>query len=79
MTPSEVAERYGVSPDKVIAWIRAGELRAMNIATRPGGRPRYAIDETDLLAFEVRRQVHTPAKRSGRRRGRASGDVIEFF
>jgi excisionase family DNA binding protein len=79
MTPPQIAERYGVSPDKVLAWIRAGELRAINIATKVGGRPRYAVDETDLLAFERGRQVKPPGQQRMRRRLPHRGDVIEFF
>jgi excisionase family DNA binding protein len=78
LTPPEVAARYGISPDKVLAWIRAGELRAVNIATRPTGKPRWLIDEADLAAFETRRTaqvvpVVTPRRRCG------DTDVIAYF
>ena len=76
LTPPEVARRWGVSAEKVIAWIRSGELHAMNAATRPGGRPRYLIDLRDLEAFELRRSA-TPVPRSKRRR-QESG-VTEYF
>lgn len=76
LTPPEIAERYGVSPDKVLAWIRSGELRAINLATTPGGRPRYRIDLADLLAFEQRRAAQ-PVARPARRR--QSPDVVEYF
>jgi len=71
MTPTQAA-------DKVLTWIKSGELRAVNIATNPRGRPRYLIDLKDVEAFEARRSVHkTPS--TGRRRKPPSGDVIEFF
>jgi hypothetical protein len=76
LTPPQVAQRYGVSPEKVIAWIRAGELRAVNVATTLGGRPRWRIDPADLALFEARRAaVPVPAAR----RRRVAGDVIEYF
>ena len=79
LTPPEVASRFGVSSDKVLAWIKSGELRAINAATRSAGRPRYLIDVADLAVFEARRAA---AGRSGQqlpRRKNRSGHVIEFF
>ena len=79
LTPVQIAKRYGVSADKVRGWIYSGELRAINVATRPGGRPRYAIDEADLLEFESRRQVQPQENPPRSRRTKAPGNVIEFF
>jgi hypothetical protein len=76
LTPPAVARRYGVSPDKVLTWIRLGELRGVNIATNPSGRPRYVVDEADLAAFEHRRAVHRTQAPPRRRR---AANVIEFF
>jgi len=77
LTPPEVARRWGVSPDKVIGWIRSGELRAIDVSAHPGiGRPRYRIDITDLMEFEMRRQVVITPKVKRRRR---DPSVIEFF
>jgi hypothetical protein len=73
-----VAQRYGIDPAKVLAWIRSGELRAMNAATTRNGRPRYLIDEADLAAFELARST-TPTPKPQRRRRQAGGDVIQFF
>jgi excisionase family DNA binding protein len=77
ITPPEVAARWGVSPDKVLAWIRDGELRAINAATRPGGRPRWLIDLADLAAFEQRRAGGSSP--TVKRRRKRPGNVIEFF
>ena len=57
-TPAEVAVAWGVSNDKIISFINAGELRAVNAAT-PGRnrRPRYLIDLDDLAAFERSRET----------------------
>jgi len=41
LTPPQVAKRFAVDPAKVLCWIRGGELRAVDLATRTGGRPRY--------------------------------------
>ena len=77
LTPPEIARLYGVSPDKVLGWIRAGELRAINIATKLGGRPRYLVDRIDLNAFETQRQV-IPDPSPNRKRRHRDSNVIEF-
>ena len=77
--PPELARRYGVSVSKVHAWIASGELRATNLATRPNGRPRWKIDESDLLAFENAR-ANTPAPEPAPpRRQKSDLEVTEFF
>ena len=77
MTPPELARERGVSPTKILALIRAGEIAAVNMATNPGGRPRWRIPPEALEAFDSRRMAQPPVKRHRRRRHR--GDVIEFF
>jgi len=73
-----LARRYGVEPEKILHWIRSGELRAVNIATRPTGRPRFLIDEADVLVFEERRVARPPAI-SPRRRRAEPERMVEFF
>ena len=46
ISPREYAKRHGISPDKVLTWIRSGELRALNLATNADGRPRLRITPT---------------------------------
>ncbi len=79
LSPAEVAAQLGVGRDKVIAWLRSGELRGSNLATKPNGRPRYRIDLADLEAFLQQRLVH-PHDPQRRRRGRSPPtDIIEYF
>lgn len=69
LTPPEVAELWGISPDKILAWIRSGELRAIDASTTRGGRPRYLIDVGDLAAFERSRSTTpVPASKPAKRR-----------
>lgn len=78
LTPPQVAKQLGVSPDKILAWIRKGELRATNAATSQGGRPRYKISEENLTKFqEMRQNVKPPAKPSRRRK--KDPNVTEYF
>jgi len=55
LTPPELAALWGIAADKILGWIRAGELRAVNAATSGGGRPRWLIDIADIKAFEANR------------------------
>lgn len=78
VTPPELARAWGISPEKVLAWIRSGELRAVNAATRVGGRSRFLIDLDDVEAFEQRRAgIARPVKQSAPRRRQT--DVTEYF
>jgi hypothetical protein len=77
LTPPQVAERFAVDAHKVICWIRRGELRAVNVATSTGGRPRYRIAPADLAVFEASRAVTSPAPRIRRRR--SDPGVTQFF
>ncbi|MCA9028265.1 MAG: helix-turn-helix domain-containing protein [Planctomycetaceae bacterium] len=77
-TPPQLARLWGVSPDKVLNWIRSGELEATDMATSRAGRPRYRISNESIVAFQRKRSVVTPPPRAKRRRQTPS-DVIEFF
>ena len=79
VTPPELAERWGVNPDKIIFFIRSGELRAIDASLLPGqGKPRYLIDEADIEAFELRRQVQPPMPTPKRKRPLTAGFVRHF-
>ncbi len=81
VTPPQLAARLGVSATKIVAWIRSGELRAINAATKAGGRPRWLIDEADIAAFEARRSAQISPRTASRtpRRRKADPAVIEFY
>lgn len=78
ITPPELAARWGIAPEKVIVWIKSGELRAIDASLfRGGAKPRYLIDETDIEAFETARQVAPPLPTSRRRRN--TTDIVRNF
>lgn len=79
VTPPELASRWGISPDKVLNWIRNGELEAINVASSPSLRPSYRITEAAIEAFSTRRQPITQTPIVSRRRRKPNADVIEFF
>lgn len=74
----EVTERYAVNEHTVLAWIRSGELRAVNVGVRPGAKkPRWRITTESLAAFEAARTPSPPLPRT--RRTKQSIDVVEFY
>ncbi|MFH1269018.1 MAG: helix-turn-helix domain-containing protein [Planctomycetota bacterium] len=77
LSPPQAARQRGISVNKVHEWIASGELRAVNMATKPGGRPRWKIDVADLEAFEERR-ANTPAPKPSRRRRKTDVAVKDF-
>lgn len=79
MAPKDVAERYGVKACKVLAWINAGELTAINTATRRGGKPRWKIRPEALAAFEASRSSRpAPAIPKRRKRTAEPGEIVFF-
>jgi hypothetical protein len=80
-TVPQLARIWGVSTNKVLEFVRSGELRAVNLASQRSTRPRYAIDIADIEAFEKSRQVvpsaGPPTTRKLRRH--KAGSVKQFF
>jgi hypothetical protein len=77
ISPPALARQWGIDVQKVLHWVKTGELKAINIARDRSGRPRYAIDLADVQIFELSRQVEPPAPKVRRRR--ADSSVIQFF
>jgi excisionase family DNA binding protein len=74
----DICERFGVSEQTVLGWIRSGELRAVNVGRRPGAKkPRWRVTAEALAAFELAR-TPTPLPPRTRRRKRMD-DIIQFY
>jgi hypothetical protein len=69
LTVAEFAKTFRVGPDKVRAFIRAGVLRAVNVAVDLAGKPRWVITSEAVAAFLAQRQVAPPPPLKRRRRG----------
>lgn len=78
-TPAQIAKAWGIGPDKVLDWIRRGELVAVNLASHPNGRPRWSVGADDLREFELRRASRPANKPTTTRRRKPSANVIEYF
>lgn len=74
-----LSKEWGVSAAKIVAFIRSGELRAVDLATKGSTRPRYLIDRGDIAAFEASRQVVPVATPPRKLRRQSAGAVEKFF
>jgi len=79
LSPPQLARELGVKPGKVLAWVRAGELRAVDMAQNRGGRPRYRIARRAVDAFLAARAAVPHVAPSPRRRRRRNSQITEFF
>jgi excisionase family DNA binding protein len=77
-TPAELARLLRVSADRIRAWIKRGELRALNVAPGRLGKPRFVVLPHHLEEFERKRRVATPAARPAPRRRQPAG-VVDYF
>ena len=55
LTPKEYARELGVSENKVLAWIRSGQLKALNVASTLKNHPRWKITPEARAEFEAAR------------------------
>lgn len=71
LSVSQIAELLAVSVDKPLAWIKSGELKAFNAATKKAGKPRWRISGESFAEFQAARAavatVTQPVRRQSRR------------
>ena len=61
LTVREIARRFRVGEDKVHAWIRRGELRAINTAATLCGKPLgLSLGDRACLALAMSREASVP-------------------
>jgi len=70
LTPPQLARCWGVAAEKVNALINSGQIRAINLATDPNGRPRYRIYMSEVERFEEARSSKSPIPKQRRQRRR---------
>ena len=74
----DLVQRYHVTEHTVLAWIRSGELNAVNVGVAPGKKkPRWRITQEALDGFELARTHSPPPPRTRRKKHDTS--VIEFY
>jgi hypothetical protein len=74
---ADLCARWRVGPDKVHAFIRRGELVAVNVATNLSGRSQWRVTPEEVARFEKRRSS-APAPRAAPRRRRQAA-MVDYF
>ena len=74
----QLAKRHHIGESKIRALIRAGQLEAFDVSTRPGGRPQWRITMEAWERFQATRSssVRVQASPIRRRRDRR---ITEYF
>jgi hypothetical protein len=74
--PRDLCRRWRVGLDKIMVWIRRGELRALDMSSSRSGRPRFVVTAEMVAEFEARRAT-TPPPKPVRRKKRT--DEVDFY
>ncbi len=77
--PVDIAKSLGINLSKVSAWIRAGDLEAIDVSLRRGQKPRWRISAAALEAFLLRRSSPKSTPRATTTRRSKDAGTIEFF
>jgi hypothetical protein len=73
----DLCARYGVGEHTVLSWIRCGDISAIDVSRKQGGKPKWRTTQEALVAFELARTAAPPPPK--RKRRRRTVDVIEFY
>lgn len=73
----DVATHYDVTEGRVLTWIKAGKLKAIDVSEGTGRKHRWRILPEALAEFEAARTA-IPTPRAPRRRS-ASGWQFRYF
>jgi excisionase family DNA binding protein len=83
LSVKQLAKSWSVSKDKVLGWIHAGELHAIDVRSSGSSRPQYRIPGDAVQAFSTVRSNITlpngPKTESKRDSPRRSPPKIEYF
>jgi hypothetical protein len=75
-TVADLCKRWRIGADKVRAFLRRGELVAINVAASLSAKPQWRITPESVERFENRR-TSAPAPKPPPRRKRSCG--VDFF
>lgn len=64
-TPRQVARIMGIGHKRILLFIKAGELPAINVATDTASIPRFLVGLDDIEEFERRRRIVAPSVING--------------
>ena len=78
-TPPDIANMFGLSHVKILDFIRTGELKAIDLSSKCGSRPRWYIREEDLESFLQCRTAKAPPAPKRRRRRVSAANTQKFY
>lgn len=79
LTVAEVAARRRVNRKRVLEWIAAGDLEAVDVTGTGGKRATWRISEDALAAFDEKRRYRpAPPARTKWSRPRRTSRVVQF-
>jgi hypothetical protein len=78
-TVGEYAKSRGIGEEKVLDWIASGQLAAINLAARAGGRPRWRIPQDAIDCFEAGRTSAPAVKPPAAKRRSRPADYVQYF
>ena len=79
LSTTQIAKQWGVSSGQVLYWIHTGQLKAIDITKKLGGRPRYRVDVKELAVFETSRATQPAPKIPRRRKWRYDEGVTQYY
>ena len=79
MRVKDIAIKHDVTQHTVIAWIANGELVAVDVSRKKGGKPRWRITPEALAAFEISRMPIPPMPKAKRRSRQRDEGVLDFY
>lgn len=83
LSVKQLAESWSVSKDKVLGWIHAGELHAIDVRSSGSSRPQYRIPGDAVQAFSGVRSNGTlpngPKTQNRRTNPSRNPPKIEYF
>jgi hypothetical protein len=78
LTPSQYAQRLGVRVPQILGWINSGQLRAIDVSSKPGSARRaWRISLGAIIEFEAQREAKPPAKSVPRKRKKQAEDFVQ--
>lgn len=80
MSPPQLAKLWRCKSEKVLTFIKTGQLEAVDLSLRPGvGRPRWKITPESVKRFEAARSNRTAARSAPRKYARRQKPSIPQY
>jgi predicted site-specific integrase-resolvase len=79
LTVPQIAERFAVDRDCVTAWIKSGQLQAIDVSRHKARLPRWRVTPEALQEFEAARSSVQPKQVRTRQKKKNPAGFVEYF